>query len=50
MDSYKKERRNVFKLLPNLGVSLTLLCVNRAHLTWNFYFQADRAESAFACE
>ena len=34
MDSCKKAE-------SNLGVPMTLLCVNRAHGTWNLHFQAS---------
>ena len=45
MDLYKKQRRKVFKLLPNLGVPMTLLCVNRAHLTQNSEFSIPSRQS-----
>ena len=31
MGSYKKAEKKNFQALPNVGVSMTLLCVNTAH-------------------
>ena len=45
MDSYKKQRRKFFKLLLDLGVLMTLLCVNRAHLTRNSEFSLPSRQS-----
>ena len=41
MDLCEKQRTKVFKFLPNLGVPMALPCVNRAHGTRNFHFQAS---------
>ena len=45
MDSYKRAEKKSFKLLPNLGVPMTILRVNRAKYALNSEFSLPSRQS-----